>query len=300
MRLLSEENGFSLIELLVGITLALIVFGGVLTLLDTFQSNAKTSQLRNENQDNARSAIDRLSRNLRNVAAPSAGSAGALEKAGPYDMVFQTVSSTQVFGAQNVSNQMRVRYCLDSSNPSSENLWLQTQTWTTSSAPAAPGTSSCPSSSWSSQYKLVSAITNLVDGQNPRSLFTYAPLGANATAQLNGVEVDLFLNPRPGSAPGETELKSAIYLRNSNAPPTSSFTISQVNGHVLLNGSQSADPNGQALTYQWSLDGSSISGATTQQYDAGSLNSGSNHTFALTVTDTDGLTATSQQAVTIQ
>src|SRR5947209_19272077 len=164
---MSQESGFSLIELLVGITLALIVFGGVLTLLDTFQSDARIRQARNENQDNARSAVDRLSRNLRNVAAPSAGAAGALEKGGPYDVVFQTVASDQTFGGQNTSNQERVRYCLDASNPSSENLWLQTQTWTTSSAPAIPDTSTCPSNAWPAKYQIASRITNLIDTQDP-------------------------------------------------------------------------------------------------------------------------------------
>ena len=300
MTRISQESGFSLIELLVGITLSLIVFGGVLTLLDTFQSDAQIGQSRNENQDNARSAIDRLSRNLRNVAAPSAGSAGALEQGGPYDIVFQTVASDQTFGGQNASNQERVRYCLDASNPSNENLWLQTQTWTTSSAPAIPDISNCPSSSWPTQYQIASHITNLIDAQNPRPLLTYAPLSANSTAQINGVETDLFLDPNPGKRPGETEIKTTVFLRNSNAPPTSSFTVSQVNGHVMLDGSGSSDPNGQALSYQWSVDGSSINGATTQQYDAGSYTSGSNHTFALMVTDPGGLTTTSQQAVRIQ
>jgi type II secretory pathway pseudopilin PulG len=300
MARLGEESGITLIEMLIGLILSLIVFGGVLTLLDTFQGDARTRQLRNENQDNARSAIDRLSRALRNVAAPTAGSAGALEKGGPYDLVFQTVASDQVFGGQNTANHERLRYCLDASNANSENLWLQTQTWTTSSPPSAPDTSTCPSNAWPSKYNLVSNITNLIDAQNPRAVFTYAPLGSTSTAQLNGVESDLFLNPRPGSAPGETELKSAIYLRNSNAPPTSGFTVSQVNGHVQLDGSVSSDPNGQALAYQWSVDGSAIAGAITQQYDAGRFASASNHTFALTVTDTQGLTATSQQTVTIQ
>jgi len=296
---LTDEGGFTLIEIIVGIALTVIVFSGVLGLLDTFQSDAQIRQTRNENQDNARSALDRLSATLRNVAAPSAGSAGALEKGGPYDLVFQTVATGQTFGGQNASNQERLRYCLDDSNPSSENLWLQTQTWTTSSAPAVPQTSTCPSSAWPTQYELVSNVVNEINGQD-RWLFTYAPLNANSVAEINGVEVDLFLDPHPGSAPGETEQKSTIYLRNSNAPPTSNFTVSQVNGAVVLDGSEASDPNGQALTYQWSVDGTAVSGATTQQYSAGSFTSGSTHTFALTVTDTDGLTATSQQTVKIQ
>lgn len=295
---LADEHGITVVEMLLALVISLVVFGAVLTLLDSFLKNERVDRLRNETQDTARSAIDRLSRDLRNAASPSAGSPGALEKSNPYDLMFQTVSGTQVFGGSNAYNQMRVRYCLDASNPAAENLWLQTQTWTTATAPAAPDTSTCPSSAWPARYLLVAGVTNENNSQN-RALFTYAPLAATSAAQINAIEVDLFLDPNPGSQPSETELKSGIYLRNSNAPPTASFTVSQVNGHVLLNGSGSSDPNGQSLSYQWTLDGSSISGATTQSYDAGTFTSGSSHTFGLIVTDTVGLSATSAQTMRI-
>jgi prepilin-type N-terminal cleavage/methylation domain-containing protein len=294
MRHVSDQRGFSLVEMLVSLLVALIVFGAAMSALDLFQRDNRWDQLRNEAQDNARSAVDRLGLYLRNTASPSAGSAGALEAAGPYDLTFQTVSSSQTFGGSNTTNQMRTRYCLNTSNSSNEILEQQIQTWTSSTAPAIPSESQCPSkdANWTKTYAVVSNITNEINGQN-RQLFNYNPCGTScsSTSSIKGVEVDLFLNPDTNNThPGETELKSGIYFRNSLSPPVANFTDAFVSGQEVLNASSSTDPNGQSLTYQWSKDGTAISGATAQTYtDSGPFTSGTSHTYMLTVTNTGGL-----------
>jgi len=294
-----DQSGMTLVELMVALVLTIVVFGAVVGSLEVYQTDYRYNQLRNETQDNARSAIDRLTGELRNVAAPSAGAAGAIEQAGSYNLVFQTVSSAQVFGGQNASNQMRVRYCLDASTPTKETLWRQTQTWTTSSAPAMPGTEGCPSAAWGNQYALVSNITNEINGQS-RAAFVYGPPPATELAQVRSVKADLFIDINPSQKrPGESELSDGAFLRNALSPPVARFTwFEGVKGKVKLNGSTSSDPNGQALSYQWFLDGSPISGATTQQYITGEL-SKTTHTFGLTVTDTAGLSNSTEQTGTI-
>lgn len=307
MRRLGSEHGMTLVEMLVGMTLSLILFGAVLGLLETFMRSSTLDQQRNELQDRARGAISIMTRQLRNVAAPNATTAGALELAGPYDLVFQTVDSSNTWTG-NPSNQERVRYCLSTSgsgaSTSNAILYRQLQTWTSSTAPASPSTATCPGTGWNSTYQIVNNVTNNVSGQS-RPVFTYAPIGSMRPAQINDVEVDLFLNPNPARThPGETELKTGIYLRNDFAQPIAKFYVTQPNGQVNLDASASSDPNGQALTYQWSVNGTNVQAATTQQWVAGTDNTnfhpGQVVTFGLTVTSSGGLSATITQQVTIQ
>jgi type II secretory pathway component PulJ len=302
----------TLVELLVGMTLSLILFGAVLGLLEVFMRQNTIDQNRNEIQDRARSGLDILTRQLRNVAAPSATQAGALELAGPYDLIFQTVDTENNWGPGNTTNQMRVRYCLSTSgsgaSTSNAILYRQTQTWTTSTTPAIPSTSACPATGWTStayaDYQVVNHVTNEINNQD-RPVFTYAPIGATASNQINDVEADLFLDPNPGKPPGETELKTGIYLRNDFASPLANFYFTQPNGQITLNASASTDPNGQALSYQWAVNGVTQPGATSEVWVAGSAGSAqyphqTNVTFTLTVTSTGGLSTTTSQTVKIQ
>lgn len=295
----ADDQGMTLVELLVTLTVTLIVFSAALSGLEYFQRANAAGQRRNESQDQARSSIDRLAFELRNVAAPSAGTAGTLEQAGSYSLVFQTVDASQISGGQNVANKKRVRYCLDASSPSSEIVWKQEQRWTSATAPAIPSTTACPDPAWGNQVKLVLNVTNTINGRI-RPVFTYDPGSNPSPAQISSVQADLFIDLAPGSRPGESELSSGMFLRNSNRAPTAAFTATQVNGHVLLNASTASSPNGQALTYQWSLDSSPISGATTQQYDLAGLLSGSTHAVSLTVSDPGGLTGSTQNTVIVQ
>jgi prepilin-type N-terminal cleavage/methylation domain-containing protein len=299
-----EEHGFTLVEMLVTTALAAIVFGATLTILDVFQSNNRRDQLRNETQDSARSAVDRIARQLRNVIAPSAGYNGALEQAGPYSITFQTVDTAQVAGGKNAANAMRVRYCLNDSNPTNEILWIQIKRgWTTAAAPELPSATACPDlagGDWSSSTQLVQHVTNDVGGQN-RPLFVYGPTGATEVPQIISVEPDIFIDLNPGQRPGETQLTSGVYLRNENRQPTAAFTTTQLGGNhqVQLNASASRDPDGLALTYRWWQDATELS-TTAQQTQTEVLKEGSSHTFKLQVTDAGGLTNTTSQVVIVK
>src|SRR5258706_9539477 len=98
------QDGFTLIELLVGVALMVLVFGGVLAVFETFQRDSRYGQLRNEAQDNARNTIDRLARELRNVAAPESEAGGALEVAEPYAVTFETVDASKTSSGLNAKN----------------------------------------------------------------------------------------------------------------------------------------------------------------------------------------------------
>ena len=230
------------------------------------------------------------------VAAPTTKFSGALEEAVPYSITFQTIDSEKTAGGSNTTNAMRVRYCLNDSTSTNEVLWQQVKRWTTAEAPALVSSSECPDNTagrWDSSYKLASNVTNRVGGQN-RAAFTYS---AGSTPQIVAVESKLYIDLKPGSQPGESELTTATSLRNANRPPIVSFTATKINTHVLLNGSESRDPEGLALTYKWK-EGSTVLPSTSQQYETGALATGS-HTFTLEVTDPGGLSSSTSQTVVI-
>jgi prepilin-type N-terminal cleavage/methylation domain-containing protein len=306
----AEEHGFTLVELLVAMALAMIVFGATLTAFDVFQTNNRFDLLRNEAQDNARNAIDRLARELRNVAAPTTGSAGALEQAvtpaeeekegKPASIIFQTISSsTPKAGNKNTANAMRVRYCLNDSTPSNEILYRQAQTWETEAAPKIPTSTACPdltAGDWGSTTQLVRYITNKNGGQS-RPLFAYG--GLSGVSKIVTVEPTLYLDVNPSQPrPGETQLTSSISLRNANRPPIAAFTATKVNGFVRLNASESLDPDGLALTYQW-WEGSTELSTTSQEYNTPEKESNGEHTFKLKVSDPGGLSSETERTVTI-
>jgi prepilin-type N-terminal cleavage/methylation domain-containing protein len=310
----AEEHGFTLVELLVAMALAMIVFGATLTAFDVFQTNNRVDLLRNEAQDNARNAIDRLARELRNVAAPKSEKElpGALEIAEPYSITFQTISSSPVKGA-NATNAMRVRYCLNDSTPSNEILYRQAQTWETevaTTAPSAKNLEKCPDEAgdFQSTTQLVRYITNKNGGQS-RALFAFG--GVSEVSKIVTVEPTLYLNVNPSQPlhPGETQLTSGITLRNANRQPVAAFTATEKNGHILLNASESVDPDGLALTYKWT-EGTEVAGkeegqeelpSTSQTYETPTaLVSKSVHTYWLKVTDPGGLTASTKKTVTLK
>ena len=139
---IGDERGFSLVELLVGMTLAIALLALVSTVLVAYQADAKRSTRRNDSQDQARTAIDRIVRELRDVAS-SRTSPTLIEGAGAFDLTFQTVDSAVPAGTS--SNKLgitRLRYCLPADPApgakAKQVLVAQKETWTTAAAPANP------------------------------------------------------------------------------------------------------------------------------------------------------------------
>jgi PKD repeat protein len=96
----------------------------------------------------------------------------------------------------------------------------------------------------------------------------------------------------------------------SNVSPTASFTVSpqnpSVNQPVEFNASGSSDPEGQALTYEWDLDGDGLYGLEDDPDDATgvtasrSFDTGGNKTVQLRVTDPQGNSDTETRIVTVR
>jgi prepilin-type N-terminal cleavage/methylation domain-containing protein len=303
MTFLRGQQGFTLIELLVTMAISVIVFGATLSVLDVFQKHNRFDQLRLETQDNARNTIDRLARELRDVAAPSPSYLGALEVAEPNSLTFETIDSSHVWGGENSANAIRVRYCLDDSKPTNEIVWRQMTGWTGKEAPALPTSKTCPdlnASDWSTNSQLVQHVTNRIGGQTTRPLFTYGPSSATEVSKIVSVEPDTYIDLNPGGHPGETQLTTSISLRNANRQPIAAFTAVEVGkGRIILNASESYDPGGLALTYKW-WDSGTLLSTTAQKYETGELKVGSTHTFKLEVANPGGLSNTAEKAVEIK
>jgi hypothetical protein len=292
-----------LMELLFAASLMLLVLGATITSLTTFQSNTRINELQNDNQEEVRAAIDQLSRELRNHAVATQQAPLGIVSLTGYDIVFQSVAATKPASTSNDQNLERVRYCLDTSNLRSEKIWSQEQTWTSATPPAVPATVSCPDPAWGNQRFIAMRITNRFDASAPsiprdRPIFT---ANSATIGQITRIDISLFLDTTPGggpvNAPDETRIDSGIFLRNQNQPPTSSFTASVTGSrHVILNASNSNDPENQSLTYTWKDGATTIDAAgQTADYPASS----GSHTMSLTVKDPGGLSATTSQTVTV-
>jgi hypothetical protein len=280
-QLAAERGEMGLVQLLI----AMSIFGAVLAAtLVTFQSfdtlNRRTVS-RTASQDSARTSVDRLVRDLRNLASPTNAQPQAVDKATDYDLVFQTVNPIGPNTGANAPNIKRVRWCLSQTTPSNEKLYMQDQTWLTQTAPTAPSTSSCPSTDagWSTTTLLSSNITNTYNGQ-ARPLFAY---DSSTLTAVREIHVDLYSDLDPARAPNETHLTSGVFLRNQNAAPVASFSYAlQGTSAIVLNGSQSYDPEGAALKYSW-LD-NTVKKGTGVTYSL-PVTPGSHHSVQLQVFD---------------
>ena len=289
-----REGGFTLIEMLVTLSIALIVFAATLNALDVFNADAHKMSQRNGAQNQARLAEDRIVRQLRNIASPLT-SPKLLAYATPYDIAFQTIGPASAVTAQNPQGIQWVRYCIPqdtaAGSAGSEVLISQTLAWTSANSGSDPwSTTACPDTSHPSTT-LVSGVTNRYKQRTDRPAFTYN--GGTAPSNLATVDtvgLDLFVNPTPSLADAETELRSGAFLRNQQRQPVANFTYTPLGGGTaLLNAGPSYDPSGEPLTYSWSCSGSTscASSAAVFSWKPGA----GTYTVTLTVTDPAGLQA---------
>ena len=294
-----DERGFTLIELLVAMTLMVVVLGAVLTTFESFHRQTRDTSLRAESQDAARRSIDRLVRELRNAVSSGTPVIESVERNDANDLVFQTIDTATPSGL-NATGVKRVRYCLDSSDPSGGKLWLHTERTTAAALPSAIPTGACGASGWPERALLTEHVANNAGG-TPRALFTYRYTdGSTSRADLVAIRPRVFIDVNPGVKPAEVELTSGVILRNANEPPVAMFSVSTQSGTVVLNATGSHDPEGQDLVYEWFLDGATSRFAVGARTQATGLVANSSHTFRLKVTDSAGATSILDKTVVVR
>jgi prepilin-type N-terminal cleavage/methylation domain-containing protein len=331
VKTLTQQEGFTLVELLVAMVLSMVVFGATLTILDAYNNQSAISTQLNDAQDRARTGIDRIVWGLRNIASPLT-TPKLLERATPYDIVFQTVGPQQyqtVQGQQvgNVSGDERVRYCLPNDSPASsstEVVHVETQTWNTSTPPASPWSSDptvtlpCPDTPLPSGVSLSTAatgVTNRYSGSVSHPVFSYNNgtldpgnlIPAADLPKVTSVQIDMFVNPTPTYKtfhdPG-FELRSSAFLRNQTHAPVAQFTSTSTGGGgVLLNGGTSYSPDGYSLLYNWACVSSGCPDASALAASTDGLvpwhPGPGTYQVQLTVTDPNGLSNTTTPPNTV-
>ena len=316
MTRLQGEHGYTLVELLISMVVGVILFGAVLTALDGFTHTWQGSTQRLDAQDKARLGVDLIVRQLRNIASPVT-TPKLLERATPYDVVFQTVGTPS---GSNVTGAERVRYCIpnDTSQgtPTDEVLVSETQTWATATPPASPwssdGTQSlaCPDaplpSGVSTSVTMVPYVMNRYQGSTAHPAFTFNNGAAPSDlGSVFTVQIDLLVNPTPNLPNAESELFSGAFLRNQPRAPVANFTYTPTGGGgVLLNAGPSYSPDGANLSYAWACT-ASCSGSQSSALAAATTGlvtwhpGAGTYTVQVTATDQTGLVSTYSQSVIV-
>lgn len=287
-RLLGEERGeFSVAGVLMSSAILVVVLAATLQLFEGFSTSASALTGSTASQDAARSAADRLARDLRNLASPLSEQPQTIDVAGAHDLVFKTIDDATGDTGANVTRTKRVRYCVPSGGTT---LVGQEQTWTTATPPAVPSTSSCPASGWPTTQVLASGIRNRADG-NALQTFAY---DQDTAAEISAVHLELDVDLDPLKAPASTRISTGVFLRNQNRRPTAAFTATRSAQGIVLNGTASVDPEGQPLRYLWSDGGVPVGEGPTRTI---STTPGTVHTITLRVIDPSELDHTAPAQV---
>jgi prepilin-type N-terminal cleavage/methylation domain-containing protein len=244
---LRDESGFTLLELMLAITIMLVVLAGTLTTFTNFTTvtdrNAKVAQ----SEDALRARLDQITDALRNAAGTS-GNAAVL-RASSYDLVINT--DRPGFGVTG-GTAGTARYCLDSA--ASGNLWFG-WTATPNSIPAA----SCPSAGWTNIELINGGVANLTLGKP-----LFSTTGASASA-IRAARMDLYVTTHKSSV--TTHLQSGAFFRSlqqtvpdpTTNPGGGPGSPTCSNNLVSLNLGSATDINGDPLKIEV-FDGSAATG----------------------------------------
>jgi type II secretory pathway pseudopilin PulG len=249
-----QEQGFTLIELMLVCTISIIVFGATLTAFTSLVRANRQEEHQRDNVEMARQSIDHAARQLRNLANPTYNATNTIARADANDFIFQTSDPAKTW----------VRYCLQTSgsgaSPQDARLWEAESPGGSLSAAMQGG---CPGSGWATARVVAEHVTNQASGT--RDVFTYAcspsqpatcPASSAEFPKVTTVRFDLFVDADRTDLVREMQVSTAVFLRNQNEAPTARLAPPTRIGtrKILLNGSGSSDPEGRSLEYFWFKD----------------------------------------------
>lgn len=183
---LSGEAGFTLVEVLVAMTIAVFVLFGILQVLDSFSSSAARQTKITDANAQTRVAMDRIVRDLRQ--------ARTVEVAAADDLVYTVTDSATAV--------RRERVCLDAAN----RLWRSSVTTTT--APATPIAAGTPCPTAGSGAFLITSLLSANSASNP--LFTYDSATA---ANVRNIGLTFSLNAGNRGRTDTSTLRASAFVR---------------------------------------------------------------------------------------
>jgi type II secretory pathway pseudopilin PulG len=247
-RELRREDGFTLVELLLVCIISLAIFGMTLTAWASFYRSNTSVEKQNENAEQARVALDRAARQLRNLANPTVNAITTIVRASDYDFIFQTSDPAKTW----------VRYCVDAPGTAGATLWESEH----DKAAMPPVTTACPGTGWQRTTSVVTGVTNQLGGID-RDIFTFecsvnAPATCPASSaefpKITNVGMNLWVDADVKDRVTELNVSTGVFLRNQNEAPTAvvSEPVNKLQPlRWFLNGSGSGDPEGRTLEYFW-------------------------------------------------
>ena len=302
---IAHEGGFTFVEVLLVSTLFIVVLGATIEAMVHFSKNNRIAEIRSDQAELARTALDRQARQLRNLAQRV--TVPTINKAADYDFIFQTSDPSRTW----------VRYCLDTTNAPASNsngrLWEMV-----SPSNTVPDASSCPgnTSAWAAGDGFAQVVADHVSNRHnaaDRPIFSYTclndatPCPPADSSLVTGVAASLWVDDDATKDPAEMRVSTAVFLRNQNEPPTVSFSSISLGSHkVFLNAAASTDPEGRTLRFYWYQASSAPTFScaagppTTPKYFQGvamtytfptTITSGTSQPFTLVVCDPGNLKA---------
>lgn len=247
---IAHEGGFTFVEVLLVSTLFIVVLGATIEAMVHFTKNNRIAEIRSDQTELARTALDRQARQLRNLAQRV--TVPTINKATEYDFIFQTSDPSRTW----------VRYCLDTTNApattSNGRLWEMA-----SPSNTVPDASSCPGNTgaWATGDGFAQIVADHISNRHnnaDRPIFRYTCLN-NATpcppadsSLVTGVAASLWVDNDVTEDPPELRVSTAVHLRNQNEPPTVDFSSTSLGARkVFLNAAASTDPEGRTLRFYW-------------------------------------------------
>lgn len=223
-RMVSDESGFTIAEMLCALAMMLVIAAAVLTTLEGFTSNAARQTRITDANDHVRKTMDRIVSDLRQAAT--------IEVAGPNDLVYTVTESA--------TSTRRERVCVSSSG----RLWRTSVSYATApTTPIAAGTT-CPTAG--SATGQIANLESANTSANP--VFTY---DSATPASVRSVGLTVALKAGDVRRPYTSTLRASTFVRarSETAPAIDASNITT-----------SCNDSGQpTLTLSSSVGGLSVS-----------------------------------------